>query len=1245
MRMFRASRLLRGKKPEPFRKWMSETYTSPYALRKCPLDAVVLYNPSMHANNVAIEDLLTIWPDLPIIQTMQEGRRTAVGATDRVEIPKGAWGNMELFQRCWTDYVARNRWLQGKKVGLYPMWSPMSEDPKVARAVIKIGLHWVGAEPDAMDGLGKIEYKRFCRTHNMSTSPFIELSDINEPDHDAAARRIMETYFKNVKGTPMEGQPFFVKSDYGGGGRGTKKAEPTKDSVLNAARKVIAETNRTDAIYGELALDFTGARLFQIELEADAGNVVDGGRMVYFNARNQKMIELGYSSSEIIKYLPEAVYKECMRCADIVARLSKYDGRGTNEILIVKQANGEWKIYNSEFNKRIQVEHKALSYLFRYKEGQLFNTCGDQLMRSCGYPPPDYTSDLIPSGASAVGHVRLIAPTIANNDVSFPSGVTVDALVMPKGFTATCDFGQLYTDTDAQFGCVLVLGQDWQHCIKQLQYFSANSFIFGTNVTRDYFTFLQKFFMDAEVADLTLPCNKTFDVLDRNRIPADTPTISTAKYLQGSIAKTLVNSWRPEAGVPNRPWPSKDHIETFDKLKTRLTTMPVLHDTPFYRYIEHGDEDRYFDDLRQAMAKQGGGMISVFPRDVQQEMGCSESHLLTATTARLMEVMGADVGYFGLESGGAQYQTAEMININSNTVIEKSLMTNMGVFSLTRSQWMNALEVLSEAEIRYILTATANLVRRRYNLPAGSKVPYFPYNFHAGNIADQDIVTGLMLEVGITPLPNFCWDPRFTAENFKGWMERQLALWAKHGRKLHHIRIKNAGQMKEWTCDNIMGYIKMIRTAYKKAYGDKADPIVHIHNHNFNGNSSHALLAALQECQKIGFNYLMVDTAPPYMTHNSNLVVSKGLHLTKDQRDKLDDYNESCHAIWQTTCRFHDFPLVNTDPYSIWAGGTGTSDQIAARKVGIARTDVEDAKVLGAQVTGLGAIVTPFSQWSMVTGFTCYQQGFKEFDQVLAHIKKGGTLNLPINILQGLDKWPSLLNKPEHVKLLINNHKAADPETFQAKPVAKTPLNLEAIKAQISEVAPHRTITEFDIARVISYRDFALKTIKAEENGQDYTWAMHLPHIAFAQKTPIDTKFDVNNIQVTFSGREEIANSADVRLTFAFKGATIRVTVQDSAKAAAMKGAGGPQIAMADPSNPNHCGAFMPGMVEAVYVKVGQSINAGDQLYAVNSMKMVTAFKASPAHQGKKVARICVQKGDELNFLPGQSVPLVIELA
>ncbi len=66
----------------------------------------------------------------------------------------------------------------------------------------------------------------------------------------------------------------------------------------------------------------------------------------------------------------------------------------------------------------------------------------------------------------------------------------------------------------------------------------------------------------------------------------------------------------------------------------------------------------------------------------------------------------------------------------------------------------------------------------------------------------------------------------------------------------------------------------------------------------------------------------------------------------------------------------------------------------------------------------------------------------------------------------------------------------------------------------------------------------------------------------------------------------------------------------------------------ADPDNPDHVGAPMPGIVSSVAVAKGQSVKEGDLLLVVEAMKMETGLYAERAGSVKAVH---VQAGGEID--------------
>ena len=66
----------------------------------------------------------------------------------------------------------------------------------------------------------------------------------------------------------------------------------------------------------------------------------------------------------------------------------------------------------------------------------------------------------------------------------------------------------------------------------------------------------------------------------------------------------------------------------------------------------------------------------------------------------------------------------------------------------------------------------------------------------------------------------------------------------------------------------------------------------------------------------------------------------------------------------------------------------------------------------------------------------------------------------------------------------------------------------------------------------------------------------------------------------------------------------------------------------ADPGNPLHVGAPMPGMVVTVAVKVGQKVAKGDPLLSLEAMKMETMLSAE---RDATVQAVHVRPGDVIN--------------
>ena len=156
-----------------------------------------------------------------------------------------------------------------------------------------------------------------------------------------------------------------VKSIHGGGGVGTKSFDDARDisDVRSALERVVSETKSSDGIYIEQKVNVQGG-FFQLEIELDGTEVAHGTRVVWFNADNAKVLEIGCQDQHVETFgIPLDLIQDVKEKAKRIGVHSKNNTRGTIEALIYKDATGHWKSTFIEMNRRPQVENEALAYL------------------------------------------------------------------------------------------------------------------------------------------------------------------------------------------------------------------------------------------------------------------------------------------------------------------------------------------------------------------------------------------------------------------------------------------------------------------------------------------------------------------------------------------------------------------------------------------------------------------------------------------------------------------------------------------------------------------------------------------------------------------------------------------------------------------------------------------------------------------------------------------------------------------
>jgi len=221
---------------------------------------------------------------------------------------------------------------------IHPGYGFLSENPDFARACASAGIVFVGPSPEAMVTLGNKIAAREAAVR--AGVPVMPATGPLPADVDEAKRMADEV-----------GYPLMLKASWGGGGRGMRVIETPDDleSQLPVARREAKAAFGNDEVYLEKLV--RQARHVEVQVIGDRhGNLVHlFERDCSVQRRNQKVVERAPAP-----YLDDPTRLELCESALRLARTAGYSNAGTVEFLMDAQTG---KFYFIEVNPRIQVEH------------------------------------------------------------------------------------------------------------------------------------------------------------------------------------------------------------------------------------------------------------------------------------------------------------------------------------------------------------------------------------------------------------------------------------------------------------------------------------------------------------------------------------------------------------------------------------------------------------------------------------------------------------------------------------------------------------------------------------------------------------------------------------------------------------------------------------------------------------------------------------------------------------------------
>ncbi len=221
---------------------------------------------------------------------------------------------------------------------IHPGYGLLSESPEFAEACAANGITFIGPTADTMRRLGN---KVAARDLALEVGVPVVPATKPLPDDLREVRKMADAV----------GFPVMLKASWGGGGRGMRVirgADALEQEVTEAKREAMAAFGK-DEVYLEKLVE--KARHVEVQVLGDThGNVVHlFERDCSIQRRNQKVVERAPAP-----YLSDIQRAEISGYAIKLAQATNYVGAGTVEFLMDTE-NGEF--YFIEVNPRIQVEH------------------------------------------------------------------------------------------------------------------------------------------------------------------------------------------------------------------------------------------------------------------------------------------------------------------------------------------------------------------------------------------------------------------------------------------------------------------------------------------------------------------------------------------------------------------------------------------------------------------------------------------------------------------------------------------------------------------------------------------------------------------------------------------------------------------------------------------------------------------------------------------------------------------------
>ncbi len=187
------------------------------------------------------------------------------------------------------------------------------------------------------------------------------------------------------------------------------------------------------------------------------------------------------------------------------------------------------------------------------------------------------------------------------------------------------------------------------------------------------------------------------------------------------------------------------------------------------------------------------------------------------------------------------------------------------------------------------------------------------------------------------------------------------------------------------------------------------------------------------------------------------------------------------------------------------------------------------------------------------------------------------------------------------------------------------PVDLEQTRRELSEQLEGMTVDDEDLNGYLMYPKVFLDYMgRHRVYGPVRTLPTHTFFYGMEPGEEISAEIDPGKtLEIRLQAIGETDEAGEVKVFFELNGQPRVIRVPDRK----VQAEGGAKM-KADPGNPNHLGAPMPGVVATIAVQAGAEVKEGDLLLTIEAMKMETGIHAERA---AKVKAVHVQPGAQID--------------